>query len=128
MFIDLIVVLVFIKEKYLDFKFSYVMLLEYNCGMFNIMGSGDIIFYDNYVYLMLINFWIGEIVVSKSLEIMLGIFIFLYIVDLLYYGNIGGLWIKVIWFIFGLILIGMLIMGFMMYVVKLVNNKFVKVC
>lgn len=39
----------------------------------------------------------------------------LYFVDFLYYGILLGLWIKVIWFIFGLILSGMLISGFMIY-------------
>ena len=49
-----------------------------------------------------------------------------HIADPLHYGNIGGLLTKVIWFIFGLILSGMSITGFMMYAVKLVNSKSVK--
>ncbi|MBN4057387.1 PepSY domain-containing protein [Pseudoalteromonas haloplanktis] len=124
---DLKAALAITKEKYPDFKPSYVMLPEHNRGMFNIMGSGDTIFYDNYAYSTSINPWTGEIAASKSPETMSGLLTLSHIADPLHYGNIGGLWTKVIWFIFGLILSGMSITGFMMYAAKLVNNKPVKV-
>ncbi|MFX3712226.1 PepSY domain-containing protein, partial [Streptococcus suis] len=46
-----------------------------------------------------------------------------HIADPLHYGTIGGIWTKIIWFLFGVILSGMSITGFMMYSKKLVKAK-----
>ncbi|MBP8111925.1 MAG: PepSY domain-containing protein, partial [Agitococcus sp.] len=39
----------------------------------------------------------------------------MHIADPLHYGTLGGIWTKIIWFIFGVILSGMSITGFMMW-------------
>ena len=45
-----------------------------------------------------------------------------HIADPLHYGTIGGIWTKLVWFIFGVILSGMSITGFMMWRSKLAKT------
>ncbi|MFY8325615.1 PepSY-associated TM helix domain-containing protein [Pseudoalteromonas sp. ZZD1] len=111
------------KNKFGDFTPTYIMLPEHNRGMYNIMGAGNTIFYDGYSYSTSVNPWSGEIATSKSPETMTTLQTLSHIADPLHYGTIGGIWTKIIWFIFGVILSGMSITGFMMYSKKLVKAK-----
>lgn len=98
-----------------DFQPSYVMKPEHNRDMYHLSGSGDHIFYDQYSYNLSINPWTGEIARATSPETMTGIQTLMHIADPLHYGTLGGIWTKIIWFIFGVILSGMSITGFMMW-------------
>lgn len=103
------------QQRFPDFKPSYLMLPEHNRGMYTLVGGGDHIFYDQYAYHLSINPWTGEIAKAKSPETMTPLQTVMHIADPLHYGTIGGIWTKIIWFIFGLILSGMSITGFMMW-------------
>lgn len=115
--------MVIAKQKFPDFKPSYLMLPEHNRGMYTLIGSGDFIFYDQYSYNLNINPWTGEIASVKSPDSMTALQTVMHIADPLHYGTIGGIWTKIIWFFFGLILSGMSITGFMMWSSKLVQVK-----
>lgn len=103
------------KERFPDFQPSYVMLPEHSRDMYHLSGSGDHIFYDQHSYSLSINPWTGEIAKASSPETMTGMQTIMHIADPLRYGTIGGIWTKFIWFVFGLILSGMSITGFMMW-------------
>ena len=103
------------RQRFPDFQPSYVMLPEHNRGMYNLMGGGEHIFYDQYSYTLSINPWTGEIAHEKSPESMTALQTVMHIADPLHYGTIGGIWTKAIWFLFGLLLSGMSITGFMIW-------------
>lgn len=103
------------KHRFPDFQPSYVMLPEHNRGMYSLMGGGDHIFYDQYAYSLSINPWTGDIAHEKSPANMSALQTVMHIADPLHYGTIGGIWTKAIWFVFGLLLSGMSITGFMIW-------------
>ncbi|MCS6180729.1 PepSY-associated TM helix domain-containing protein [Shewanella baltica] len=103
------------QTRFPDFQPSYVMQPEHNRDMFHLSGSGDHIFYDQYSYNLSINPWTGEVASATSPGTMTGMQTLMHIADPLHYGTLGGIWTKIIWFIFGLILSGMSITGFMMW-------------
>ncbi|MDI5830790.1 PepSY-associated TM helix domain-containing protein [Shewanella xiamenensis] len=103
------------KQRFPDFQPSYVMLPEHQRDMYHLSGSGDHIFYDQYSYSLSINPWTGEIASATSPETMTGMQTLMHIADPLHYGTLGGIWTKLIWFCFGLVLSGMSITGFMMW-------------
>lgn len=102
-------------QRYPDFRPSYLMLPEHNRGMYTLMGGGDHIFYDEQAYTLSINPWTGDIAHEATPATMSAIQKIQHIADPLHYGTIGGLWTKVIWFLFGLLLSGMSITGFMLW-------------
>lgn len=103
------------QQRFPDFKPSYLMLPEHNRGMYNLMGGGDHIFYDQYSYNLSINPWTGDIAHEKSPQSMTALQTVMHIADPLHYGTLAGIWTKAIWFLFGLILSGMSITGFMIW-------------
>ena len=103
------------QTRFPDFQPSYVMKPEHNRDMYHLSGSGEHIFYDQYSYNLSINPWTGEVARATSPETMTGMQTLMHIADPLHYGTLGGIWTKIIWFIFGLILSGMSITGFMMW-------------
>ena len=103
------------RQRYPDFQPSYLMLPEHNRGMYSLMGGGDHIFYDQYAYSLSINPWTGDIAHEKSPANMSALQTVMHIADPLHYGTLGGIWTKAIWFVFGLILSGMSITGFMIW-------------
>lgn len=103
------------QQRFPDFQPSYLMLPEHNRGMYSLMGGGDHIFYDQYSYNLSINPWTGEIAHEKSPQTMTALQTVMHIADPLHYGTLGGIWTKAIWFLFGLILSGMSITGFMIW-------------
>ncbi|GAB2912696.1 PepSY-associated TM helix domain-containing protein [Rheinheimera gaetbuli] len=104
-----------VQQRFPDFQPSYLMLPEHNRGMYNLIGGGEHIFYDKYSYNLSINPWTGDIAHEKSPETMTTLQTIAHIADPLHYGTIGGIWTKAIWFLFGLLLSGMSITGFMIW-------------
>ncbi|MFD2631357.1 PepSY-associated TM helix domain-containing protein [Idiomarina piscisalsi] len=103
------------EERFPEFRPSYIMMPEHNRDMFKIIGGGDTVFFDDYSYRVNINPWTGEIASETTPETMGALQTIQHIVDPLHYGTIGGIWTKAIWFIFGLILSGMSITGFLIW-------------
>ncbi|MDP2717004.1 PepSY domain-containing protein [Rheinheimera sp.] len=103
------------QQRFPDFRPGYLMLPEHNRGMYTLMGGGDHIFYDEQSYNLSINPWTGDIAHEKSPQSMTALQTVMHIADPLHYGTLGGIWTKAIWFLFGLILSGMSITGFMIW-------------
>lgn len=103
------------QQRFPDFQPAYLMLPEHNRDSYKLVGGGEHIFYDQYAYNISINPWDGAILSEKSPASMTPLQTIMHIADPLHYGTIGGLWTKAIWFIFGLLLSGMSITGFMMW-------------
>ena len=103
------------EARFPEFRPSYIMMPEHNRDMFKIMGGGDTVFFDDYSYRVNINPWTGEIASETTPETMGALQTIQHIIDPLHYGTIGGIWTKAIWFIFGLILSGMSITGFLIW-------------
>lgn len=107
--------LVVAKQKFPNFKSTYVMLPEHNRDTYKLYGAGDFIFYDQLSYGVVVNPWTGKLVSERSPEKMTTLQTLSHIANPLHYGTIGGIWTKIIWFIFGLLLTGMSITGFLMW-------------
>lgn len=103
------------QQLYPQFAPAYLRLPEHNRDMYQLMGGGDHIFYDQYAYQVSINPWTGEVADSRSPADMNTLQVISHIADPLHYGTLGGLWTKILWFVFGLVLSGMSITGFMMW-------------
>ncbi|RUO26522.1 PepSY domain-containing protein [Aliidiomarina minuta] len=103
------------EARFPDLRPSFVIMPEHNRDMFKIMGGGDFIFYDQSAYRLDINPWTGEIARTKSPGNMNSLQSIQHLVDPLHYGTIGGIWTKIIWFMFGLILSAMSITGFLIW-------------
>ncbi|KXI30072.1 PepSY-associated TM helix domain-containing protein [Paraglaciecola hydrolytica] len=102
-------------QRFADFKPSYIMLPEHQRDTYKLVGSGDYVFYDQYAYNLVINPWTGEIEQEISPANMNTLQTIMHIADPLHYGTVGGIWTKLIWLVFGLILSGMSITGFLMW-------------
>lgn len=111
------------KQTYPDFIPTFVMMPEHNRDTYKFAGKGDFIFFDDYSYRLSINPWQGNVEASQGPESMTVLQTLSHISDPLHYGTIGGIWTKIIWFIFGLILSGMSIMGFLIWRLRLVKLK-----
>jgi uncharacterized iron-regulated membrane protein len=103
------------EQKFPGFKSTYIMLPEHQRDTYKVYGQGDHIFYDQYAYGVTVNPWSGTIESERSPAAMTTLQTLSHIADPLHYGTIGGLWTKVIWFIFGIFLTGMSITGFLMW-------------
>lgn len=104
-----------VEQTFADFKSTYIMLPEHNRDTYKVYGQGDHIFYDQYAYGVTVNPWSGNIESERSPAAMTTLQTLSHIANPLHYGTIGGLWTKVIWFIFGVFLTGMSITGFLMW-------------
>lgn len=109
------------QQQQPSLKPTYVMFPEHNRGMYQIMGSGDHVFYDNYSYTFHINPWTGNVASQLTPKSMNTLQTIMHVADPLHYGTIGGIWTKLIWFIFGAILTAMSITGFMMWSERLLK-------
>lgn len=94
---------------------AFVMMPEHPRDYYRISGSGDSVWFDQYSYNVWINPWTGEVADSRVPAQMGGLETVMSVADPLHYGTIGGLWTKVIWFVFGLLVSGMAITGFMIW-------------
>jgi len=102
-------------KKFPDFEGTYLMLPEHNRDTYKLYGSGDFIFYDNYSYGVIVNPWTGDVAGERDPDKMTVVQTLSHIANPLHYGTIGGIWTKIIWFIFGVLLTGMSITGFLMW-------------
>ncbi|QSX34213.1 PepSY domain-containing protein [Shewanella avicenniae] len=111
------------KQQYPAFSPSYIALPEHNRDNYHLYGSGANPFFDQYAYQMAINPWQGEISQQLAPDNMNTMQTVMHIVDPLHYGTLGGIWTKIIWFIFGALLTGMSFTGFLMWRKRLVKVK-----
>ena len=111
------------QKKYPDFSTSMVMMPEHSRDTYKLLGKGDYILFDDYSYKVDVNPWNGAIVNTFSPSSMGGLQTIMHIADPLHFGTIAGIWTKIIWFIFGLILTGMSIIGFLIWRLRLVKEK-----
>lgn len=111
------------QQRYPNFSPSYIGLPEHNRDSYHLYGSGSEIFFDHYSYQVAVNPWQGEIMQATSPKDMNGIQSIMHIADPLHYGTFGGLWTKIIWFVFGSLLTGMSITGFIIWSQRLVKAK-----
>lgn len=97
------------------FEPAYIVMPEHNRAYYDIKGKGDSVFYDQYSYQAYINPWSGEIAQVTTPESMKAVETLAHIADPLHYGTLGGIWTKIIWFLFGVLLSAMSITGFVIY-------------
>lgn len=103
------------KQKFPDFESSYIMPPEHYRDTYKLYGEGDFIFYDQYAYGVSVNPWNGNVETIREPDEMTTLQTLSHIANPLHYGTIGGIWTKIIWFLFGVLLTSMSITGFMMW-------------
>ncbi|MBV1909828.1 MAG: PepSY domain-containing protein [Kangiellaceae bacterium] len=110
------------KQKFPDFKSTYIMPPEHTRDTYKLYGKGDFIFYDQYSYGVAVDPFSGEITHIRSPQTMDTVQTLSHIANPLHYGTIGGIWTKAIWFIFGVFLTGMSVTGFWMWSERTLKN------
>lgn len=98
-----------------ELKPAFVAMPEHPRDYYRISGYGDSIWFDQYSYNVWINPWTGEVADTRVPAQMGALETLMSVADPLHYGTIGGLWTKAIWFVFGLLVSGMAITGFMIW-------------
>jgi uncharacterized iron-regulated membrane protein len=112
---DLNDALVIAQKQFPDFQATYITPPEHYRDTYKLYGEGDFIFYDEYSYGVMVNPWSGNIESVRTPDDMTALQTLSHIAHPLHYGTIGGIWTKIIWFIFGIFLTGMSITGFLMW-------------
>ena len=107
--------LVIAKKQFPDFRATYITPPEHNRDTYKLYGEGDYIFYDQYSYGVMVNPWTGNVEGTRTPDEMNTLQTLSHIANPLHYGTIGGIWTKIIWFVFGILLTGMSITGFLMW-------------
>ncbi|MFC3032557.1 PepSY-associated TM helix domain-containing protein [Pseudoalteromonas fenneropenaei] len=97
---------------------SYIMMPEHNRDTLKISASDGYVLYDDYSINVAVNPVTQHIVAQSSPNDMNLVQTLLHIADPLHYGTWGGLWSKLVWFLFGAILTSMSITGFIMYSIR----------
>jgi len=64
---------------------------------------------------VIVNPWTGKLISERSPEKMTNLQTLSHIANPLHYGTIGGIWTKLIWFAFGVLLTSMSVTGFLMW-------------
>jgi uncharacterized iron-regulated membrane protein len=105
-----------------ELKPAFVSMPEHGRDYFHIAGYGDSVWFDQYSYNVWINPWTGEVAESRVPAQMGALETVMSVTDPLHYGTIGGLWTKAIWFLFGLLVSGMAITGFMIWGSRTLRN------
>lgn len=98
-----------------ELKPAFVAMPEHPRDYYRIAGYGDSVWFDQYSYNVWINPWTGEVADARVPAQMGGLETVMSVADPLHYGTIGGLWTKATWFVFGLLVSGMAITGFMIW-------------
>lgn len=98
-----------------ELKPAFVAMPEHPRDYYRIAGYGDSVWFDQYSYNVWINSWTGEVADARVPAQMGALETVMSVADPLHYGTIGGLWTKAIWFVFGLLVSGMAITGFMIW-------------
>lgn len=94
---------------------AWVSFPEHSRDNYLITGRGANPFFDQYAWRVSVNPWTGEVASTSSPAQMGVLQTFSHIADPLHYGTLGGLWTKLLWFFFGLVLSGMSITGFLIW-------------
>lgn len=94
---------------------SMLSLPEHSRDTVTLMGSQGEILFDPYSNRVRVNPWSGEVVEVHTPADMGPLEVVAHIADPLHYGTLGGLWTKAIWFVFGALLSGMSITGFLIW-------------
>jgi len=103
------------RQTFPQLQPAYIGLPEHQRDVYKISGSGDSLWFDSYAWSVYVSPWTGQVIDSYSPAQMTPLQTVMHIADPLHYGTIGGLWTKSIWFLFGLLLSGMSITGFMIW-------------
>jgi uncharacterized iron-regulated membrane protein len=103
------------KREHPSMEPAWISFPEYSRGHYDVAGSGDGFLYDQYAYRVFVNPWTGAVEQSRQPAGMGVMQTVTHIADPLHYGTLGGIWTKIVWFIFGLLLTGMSITGFMIW-------------
>ncbi|MCC2615323.1 PepSY domain-containing protein [Aestuariibacter halophilus] len=111
------------QQRFDNFQPSYVMMPEHHRDTYKLSGHGGSIWFDHYSYNLAMDPWTGDITQQFSPDTMTPLQTLMHLADPLHFGYIGGLWTKAIWFIFGLILSGMSLSGFLMWYKRVVHNR-----
>lgn len=98
-----------------ELKPAFIAMPEHPRDYYRISGYGDSIWFDQYSYNVWINPWTGEVADSRVPAQMGPLETVMSVADPLHYGTLGGGWTKAIWFLFGLVVSGMSITGFMIW-------------
>jgi uncharacterized iron-regulated membrane protein len=89
---------------------------EHNRDHFRVMGHSDAFFlFDMSSVSVAVNPWTGAVDYLQQPADMNAAEVISHIADPLHYGTFGGLWTKAIWFVFGLVLTGMSVSGFLIW-------------
>lgn len=88
---------------------------EHNRDYYTVAGGDGSILFDNYSLRVLVNPWTGAVANTRTAADMTVLQVIAHIADPLHYGTFGGLFTKLIWFVFGLALTGMSITGFLIW-------------
>lgn len=103
------------RQQFPELRLSLVSLPEHPRDFVTVSGAGDNILFDRYSLRVFVNPWTGAVVQTRHPATMNTLQTITHIADPLHYGTLGGIWTKIIWFVFGLILSGMAVTGFVIY-------------
>ncbi|MFZ5724004.1 MAG: PepSY-associated TM helix domain-containing protein [Pseudomonadota bacterium] len=98
-----------------DMQPAWISLPEHNRDYVTVYGSGDTVLYDAYAWRVQVNPWTGAVAGVRTPADMEVLESLAHIADPLHYGTLGGLWTKLLWFLFGVLLTGMSLTGFMIW-------------
>jgi uncharacterized iron-regulated membrane protein len=98
-----------------DVRLKYVSMPEHPQDFYTVAGGSGNPLFDDYSQRVFVNPWNGDVAQVRETAGMNTLQVITHIADPLHYGTIGGLFTKVIWFVFGLVLSGMAVSGFVIY-------------
>lgn len=105
-----------------NFTPTYIALPEHNRDTYKFSGHSQTILFDDYSSRVAINPWNGKVEDKFTPESMGTLQTLMHITDPLHFGTIGGIWTKIIWFLFGLVLTAMSITGFYMWYLRVIKK------
>lgn len=103
------------QQALTNVRWSAIAMPEHSRDYYQFSGQGDGVFYDDYAYKVYINPWTGQVAAVQTPDNMSLLQAISHIVDPLHYGTLAGWITKLIWFIFGVLLTALSIMGFLIW-------------